>query len=1049
MLFRTVARSILFAIAVLSFPSSSVEGAETGSDVRALLKNVKAPPGFMVTLFAAPPEVSYPVCLAAGPSGEVFIGIDENGSLGTKTNRGRILRCIDSDGDGRADQFTVFARVDSPRGLFYDHGTLWVLHPPYLDAFYDDNGDGVADRSERLVEGLGFTLKTRGADHTINGIQMGIDGWLYIAAGDYGFVDAIGKDGTHVNFLGGGVARVRPDGTELEIFADGLRNIYDVAVSPELDLFTRDNTNDGGGWDVRLSYIFSGGHYGYPSLFKNFSNEIVQPLADYGGGSPTGSLFLSEPGFPEGFGDTLYTCDWGRSIVYRHPLKRTGAGFSAQQVPFVEIARPTDMDVDGQSRIYISSWKDGGFDFSKPDVGFVVRVTATNANAQTPAAPNFEKSSDADLIKYLASPSHLWRLHSQREILRRGDKPGTAGALRQLAESNASLPGRVAAIFTLRQLWGSASTVNLLRLSADDSIKEYCLRALADRKSEAANVPDMSFCEGLSHTNPRVRLQAAIGLSRLGRLETLERLRQFSRPDAAEALIAGTEDSEPLVQHAAINALISLKAIDACFGALDYRASAWTGAIRALQSMPDRRTVDGLVERLNKVTDSQLRRLIITALCRLNYREAEYTGKWWGTRPDTTGPYFKPTEWRETSRISARLTELLDQGDVATKKMLLTEMARHRIKSDQATPLLLKFAQEDSSFVPTVVNLLSGQSGISADVVPLFCRVAISPEFGAPTRAKAMGALQRSTSAAALEGVVEGLVSAAHESRPGEELIQARELFIRDSRHARNIEAFTKMAEASEVGRRELSYAVLMHLATQKQASRQTREAATMALERGWNRTEDLVPLLKLVGQTRAEQFSYQVRTHLSDSNPQVRKQAQFAARELKLNTESNSDGKPLIEKIAYDRVLAEAQGEKGDPKLGAQLFVRQGCVACHTVSAGETPKGPFLGDIAVRVSRAELIESILKPSAKVAQGFVSYWFETTDGTRYDGFIVRESGEEVEIRNVAGTPTVLATKQIVSRGKIETSIMPEGLVNNLSVPELASLLAYFDSIKPK
>src|SRR4051794_20726351 len=120
MLFRTVARSILLALALLSFLASSVEGAEKGSDLPALLKNVKAAPGFRVTLFAAPPEISYPVCLAAAPSGEVFIGIDENGSLGTKTNRGRILRCIDSDGDGRADQFTVFARVDSPRGLFYD-----------------------------------------------------------------------------------------------------------------------------------------------------------------------------------------------------------------------------------------------------------------------------------------------------------------------------------------------------------------------------------------------------------------------------------------------------------------------------------------------------------------------------------------------------------------------------------------------------------------------------------------------------------------------------------------------------------------------------------------------------------------------------------------------------------------------------------------------------------------------------------------------------------------------------------------------------------------
>src|SRR5205807_7317650 len=125
-------------------------------------------------------------------------------------------------------------------------------------------------------------------------IQMGIDGWLYIAVGDFGF-KALGKDGKALEFHGGGVARVRPDGTELEIVTRGQRNIYDVAIDPLLNAFTRDNTNDGGGWDVRLSHIIAGGHYGYPSLFKNFADEIVQPLADYGGGAPTGSLFVAEP----------------------------------------------------------------------------------------------------------------------------------------------------------------------------------------------------------------------------------------------------------------------------------------------------------------------------------------------------------------------------------------------------------------------------------------------------------------------------------------------------------------------------------------------------------------------------------------------------------------------------------------------------------------------------------------------------------------------------------------------------------------------------------
>ena len=195
-------------------------------------------------------------------------GIDENGSLDAKANRGRVVRCTDTDDDGQADKFVTFATMDSPRGIWFDHHTLYVMHPPFVTAFTDDNGDGVSDRSEVLVRGLGFDLKFRGADHTINGMRMGIDGFLYIACGDYGATNAVGKDGTTLQLHGGGIVRVRPDGTGLELVSHGQRNIYDVAVSPEMDFFTRDNTNDGDGWDVRLSHVVMGGEYGYPSLYK-------------------------------------------------------------------------------------------------------------------------------------------------------------------------------------------------------------------------------------------------------------------------------------------------------------------------------------------------------------------------------------------------------------------------------------------------------------------------------------------------------------------------------------------------------------------------------------------------------------------------------------------------------------------------------------------------------------------------------------------------------------------------------------------------------------
>src|SRR5436190_22565519 len=95
-------------------------------DEAQLLQGVKAPPGFTVTVFAAPPDVGYPTCVAAAPDGTLFVGIDENGSLDAKPGRGRIVRCLDTDGDGRADHFSTFAaNVDRPPGPVRDGKTLY------------------------------------------------------------------------------------------------------------------------------------------------------------------------------------------------------------------------------------------------------------------------------------------------------------------------------------------------------------------------------------------------------------------------------------------------------------------------------------------------------------------------------------------------------------------------------------------------------------------------------------------------------------------------------------------------------------------------------------------------------------------------------------------------------------------------------------------------------------------------------------------------------------------------------------------------------------
>ena len=70
-------------------------------------------------------------------------------------------------------------------------------------------------------------------------------------------------------------------------------------------------------------------------------------------------MYLHDLRWPAPFGDALYTCDWGRSEVYRHNLRPMG--FNTHQEVFLKIPRPTDMDVDGSGRMVVASWKNGKF----------------------------------------------------------------------------------------------------------------------------------------------------------------------------------------------------------------------------------------------------------------------------------------------------------------------------------------------------------------------------------------------------------------------------------------------------------------------------------------------------------------------------------------------------------------------------------------------------------------------------------------------------------------------------------------------------------------
>jgi len=243
------------AVSASGIRSAGDDPPRTGPEAEKRFPPLKVPPGFTATLFACDPLVEYPSAIAAGPrAGAIFVAIDYVSGLGAEIVRRDEVRLVeDVDGDGYADRAPVFASgFNSIQGLAFHDGTLFVMHAPFLSAVRDGDGDGVAEDRRDLLAGLGLPPeKNPSRLHCANGVVVGHDGWLYLALGDHG-CDVARAEGDRLVYRGGGILRCRPDGRDLHVFATGLRNIYDVALDEELNVFVRDNENDGGDYKIRV-----------------------------------------------------------------------------------------------------------------------------------------------------------------------------------------------------------------------------------------------------------------------------------------------------------------------------------------------------------------------------------------------------------------------------------------------------------------------------------------------------------------------------------------------------------------------------------------------------------------------------------------------------------------------------------------------------------------------------------------------------------------------------------------------------------------------------
>jgi quinoprotein glucose dehydrogenase len=333
---------------------------------RRALARIQVPRGLEVDLWAAEPMLANPVVFCVDHKNRFYVAetfrlhsgvtdirrhmdwLDDDLACRTVDDRLALLRrrlgagvkayalehervrlLEDTKGAGRADRSTVFAdgfhRIEDgiAAGLLARGGDVYYACLPDLWLLRDTKGTGKADVRRKLHSGYGVHVGYLG--HDLHGLVLGPDGKLYFSVGDRGLnVKVGGKSLVYPDT--GCVLRCDLDGSELEVYATGLRNPQELAFDQYGNLFTGDNNSDAGD-RARWVYVVDGGDSGWrlgyqfgtvmgrrgpfmaEELWKpHFPGQaayIVPPIANVADG-PSGLAYYPGLGLPERYQDHFF-----------------------------------------------------------------------------------------------------------------------------------------------------------------------------------------------------------------------------------------------------------------------------------------------------------------------------------------------------------------------------------------------------------------------------------------------------------------------------------------------------------------------------------------------------------------------------------------------------------------------------------------------------------------------------------------------------------------------------------------------------------------------
>ena len=1069
------------------------------------MRSFRVPSGLKVELFAAEPLLANPVAFCLDENGVAYVAETFRHSDGVTDTRNhmdwldddlasrsvadrvamykkylgsnfesfhvqheRIRRVVDRDGDGRADASTVFADgFNDPAagigaGVLARKGDVWYTCIPGLWKLRDTKGDGHADSRKLLHNGYGVHVGFLG--HDLHGLRFGPDGRLYFSIGDRGF-NVTTFDGKTLTVPDtGSVLRCEADGTGLEVFATGLRNPQELAFDQFGNLFSGFNNSDSGdrarwvylvqggdsGW--RIGYQFLEGPYSrgpwneerlwYPA-FEGQAAYIVPPIANVSDG-PSGLTY--DPGvstLPATFKNHFFLVDFrgssGSSGIRSFAVEPEGASFKlVDSKQFVWSVLATDVDFGPDGGLYFCDWVEG---WNKPQKGRIYRLLDESRRGDPAVrevkdllAQGMERRGLDELAKLLAHADMRVRQEAQFELAARGGPAWET--LSTVASSKSGTLARIHAV------WGLGQAARLTRARTDDhnhvptllplladsdpEVRAQTAKVLGDIRGEEAFAGLIGL---LTDPSPRVKFFAAIALSGLGRPQAVEPLL---------AMLRASGEKDPYLRHAAVVGLAASGKTAAWIRASrDESAAVRMGVLLAL-----RRLRDPEVARF--LTDSDPR-LVLEAARAIHDVPIE------PAQPALAALQVRASASLPLMRRILSASFRLGRPEDAARMAALAERSELPAAGRALSLELLAQWAAPSGRDP-VVGLwrpipARPAEPAAAAIAPKLTALLASPTGKVQTAAIHLAMALEIKEAGGLLAALSGDVKYA-------DSLRAQALETLDKLNdPRRVEAATlalaapgarsRTAALKLLGKVDPAKAITPLGDRLKSGSTIERQGA-IAILAGMPGDAARRLLLDWLDRLIAGKTPEEIQLDLIEAAA-ARSEPEFRDRIKKYESTKPHDD-PLS---PFREVLSG-----GDREQGRRLFTSRAdieCIRCHKVraSGGELTGGevgPELAGVGARLSRTDLLESIVNPNKKIAEGFESVIIATGDGKVHTGILRGEDGKEVRLITAEGKAFAIPKDSIDDR-KRGPSAMPADVAAKLSKKELRDLIEYLASLK--